>query len=130
MKYYFYSPELHKKALLKMIQWRGLPDSSAEDLPNLGYIAFDGKVPACAGFVRKVEGGMGMVDAFITNPDVCSAKRSEALEQVFKFLLEACKALKINRLTAFSVYDNFFSRLDKYGAVEQKGYKFKTLTIK
>lgn len=70
-------------------------DISYQILPKIGYICIYGKQAIAAGFLRRVEGGFGQLDTFVTNPYFGSKLRNQAINAITDCLLEDAKSLKM-----------------------------------
>jgi len=87
-------------------------------LPKFGLIALDKGTPMAAGFIREVEGGFGMIDSFITDPEASSALRDEALNRITAKLIKIAKYNKVNQLIAYTVDKNTLVRSLSHGFVQ------------
>ena len=76
--------------------------SQSDNLPEWGWIAFYRDAPIGAIFLRRIEGGFGMIDGLITYEKYPSIKRHEAIEELVRLLIEKAKELKLSGLMAFS----------------------------
>lgn len=87
-----YDREAHRQAMISLLKSRNMPIDYELTLPVTGMLAYgeDGTVLAC-GFIRYIEGGYGMMDSFITNPDSPVMIRAEALMFIMKMLQESAK---------------------------------------
>ena len=70
---------------------RGLTPVEDREIPELGVLITYKSVPIVAGFLRKVEGGFGIFDGYITNPEASSEKRNDALDLLTVELLRLAK---------------------------------------
>lgn len=87
------------------------------ELPCIGVLAVEDGVGIAAGFIRLVEGDMGFMDSFISNPSCSAELRDLALDQIGIKLIKIAKANKIKRLIAFSVDNNTLTRACKHGFI-------------
>ena len=71
-------------------------------LPEYGVIVLDKSGPIAAGFLRRIEGSMGMLDSYITNPLSLKEDRQIALRLVTKHLVNVSETLGIHKLIAFT----------------------------
>lgn len=110
-----YHPEYDQKHLEAMLRERDLPKSALNELPELGYIFFDGNRPIAAGFLRKCEGEMGIIDSFITSPGEPPELRNKALDILTKRLVHTANKLGISKLLAFSLDQNTIMRGLRHG---------------
>lgn len=88
----------------------------AEDLPEIGFIAFDAQEPIAVGFLRKMEGPYAMIDSFISNPLVLSMMtRVHAIDLITQELIQKAKQLEIRHLMAFCEYTGTLKRSYRHG---------------
>lgn len=85
------------------------------ELPDIGYIAFSSNIPVAVGFLRKVEGSLGMIDSMSSNPVIEKIKRDEGLDLVTKTLVFHAKRLKMNTIFAHTKLDCIVERSKKHG---------------
>lgn len=69
-------------------------------LPKIGFIAFLGKHPIAAGFLRRVEGGYAQLDGLTSNAHFGSKIRHEGIKSVVTALIEEAKDLKLHGIIA------------------------------
>lgn len=69
-------------------------------LPKIGYIAYAGKMPIAAGFLRRVEPCFAQIDTLVSNAYCGSILRNEAIEKVVDSLLMEAKRLKLKGIIA------------------------------
>ncbi len=90
-------------------------EESLQSLPETGYIVFQDNFPVAAGFLRRVEGGFGQVDSYITDPSVPGKQRDQALDLITDALIKRAKELELRGIVAFSVDQNTISRSLRHG---------------
>jgi len=90
-------------------------DTGTDELPEIGYLAMCDNLPVAAGFVRRCEGGYGILDSFVTNPDAPSEIRNEALDLLASRLIEVAKNSNIKKLLASSLDKNTIERSIRFG---------------
>lgn len=98
------------------------------DLPNIGYIAFKNSHPVCAAFLRVCEGGVGMLEGLVSNPDLPLFTRHLGIESVIDRLILTAKEKHIRRLVSFSVDESTIKRVSKRGFKKQP-HVVMTLTL-
>jgi hypothetical protein len=103
--------------------------SDLKDLPALGYIALVDIYPMAAGFLRKVEGGLGLLDGFILNPSYPRALKDELLDGITLKLIAAAKELKLKGLIALSISEGIKKRAQKHG-FEMREDRMMSLSLK
>lgn len=95
---------------------RELPTNLVDTLPTNGFVIYsDDRTGVAAGFIRKVEGGWGMIDGYLTNPDIAPNIRDEALNILTEKLLQHAKTMGISQLFAFSTDKNTITRSQQHG---------------
>lgn len=111
-----FSPSDDLPMLASWLKGRDLPTDFLDTLPAVGYVVHtSNSLGVAAGFIRQVEGGYGMLDGYLTNPDVPPEIRHEALDALTAALLEEAKQLGISQLFAFSVDKNTIVRSQRHG---------------
>jgi hypothetical protein len=106
------------KDLEAMQEWfsdRGLNAKWLEELPPVGFVAVHEGFPICAGFLRRCEGGMGMIDSYVTDPKASPELRDKALEVVTNQIITFAKESGLRRLIAYSVDKNTLLRAERWG---------------
>jgi hypothetical protein len=86
-----------------------------QDLPKIGYIAFLGKSPVAAGFLRRVEPNYAQFDTFLSNPYFGSQIRHLAMSLVTEELLRDSKELGLRMVLAITSDDSILSRAKDNG---------------
>ena len=91
------------------------------DLPKIGYIAFLGKQPVAAGFLRRVEPNHAQLDTFLSNPYFGSQIRHQGMSQVTTALLVEAKELGLKMVIALTKDASILARAKDQGfqVVEQ-----------
>lgn len=100
-----------------------------KSLPRIGYIAYYGTSPVAAGFLRRVEGGMGMLDALVSSPHFGSRIRHEGISGVVNLLLADAKAISLTGVLAFSSDDGVLKRAKSIGFNEIGGERLIVLNL-
>ncbi len=91
----------------KWLTKQGSPTVQLSDIPRLGLIIPG--VAFCA--VRAVEGDIGILDSVVTNPHVSSLKRNDALDKLFKYVME----MPFKSLLGFSIDESTQARALRHG---------------
>lgn len=121
----------HRRHITKWLKYRQMYKSSLiSELPEIGYIAYEDELPLAAGFLRRCEGGFGMIDSLITDPTAPSELRNEALDKITICILQYAKTNNINNIVAFSRDDNTLKRSLKHGFVLVDDYKVISIKVK
>lgn len=114
--------EFHLSDHLSIIRlWlgqRGLRLELADELPEVGFIAFERDEPIAAAFLRRVEPNHAQLDGLITNTLSQSALRHEAIDLVVTACIEKAKELKIKQILAFSIDEGTLKRSEKHRFVK------------
>ncbi len=110
-----YNSALHNYCITSWLAHRNLRTEAAHELPEVGYVAMDKGRPIVAGFIRRVEGGWGMLDSLVTDPLAPAEIRDKAIDILVCRLFKEAKYLKIKQFLAFSRDDNTLVRSLKHG---------------
>lgn len=102
--------------IFKWLFMRSLPVPSLDELPEMGITVLDDQSnPVAAGFIRRCEGGMAIIDSAVTKPDAEAVVRHKAMELLGKSILEVCASQGYHRVISFSVDENTLKRLQTMG---------------
>ena len=86
------------------------------EIPNVGFIVNHNDLgPVALGFIRKCEGGFGMIDSMITNPTAPAAIRDAALDKLVSRLVASAKRRKLYKIFAFSEDEHTLERAKRHG---------------
>lgn len=114
-----FNREKHTELLVSWFVSRNCYFEGLEDtLPAIGVVAYQGKQPVAAAFLRQMEGFYGMFDGLISNPEASSKDRNAALDAVIDSVLKSAKSLEIKVLMAWSKDENTIIRAVSHGFVE------------
>lgn len=95
----------------KWLEYQGHPVQTYWTLPKLGFI-----IPGvCAGFIRHVEGGYGILDGLVSNPLVSAKTRHKALDTLFTQLL----SVGPDKLMGTTIDAGTLKRAKRHGFIEQ-----------
>ena len=106
--------EQHKQSFLKLLSLRQMDVAISLEIPSYGVIVYECGEPVCLGFLRSVEGGYGMIDGLMTNPEFSPAIRHESLNLVVGAIIEAAKEFKMKLLMAFTSDDSVKGRASAF----------------
>lgn len=112
----------HRDDFEHVNQWldeRSMPLAPAEELPNVGFIAYKEGQPVAAAFLRNCEGGVGVFDSMITNPKTPLFTRHIAIEILIDKVMIYARENRVRRLLAFTTNDGILRRSKKRGFVQQ-----------
>jgi len=84
-------------------------------LPKIGYIAYIGKTPVAAGFLRRLEPCYGQIDTLTSSALFGSQIRHKALESIVNELENEAKRLKIVGLICHTKDAGILSRAQSIG---------------
>lgn len=101
--------------LLQVLKKRDMRLSHMEDLPEVGYVVYEEDLFIAAGFLRKCEGGYGLIDSYITDPKMPPKLRDQALDLITKKLVYVSKKLNMRHIVGFSLDANTISRSQRHG---------------
>lgn len=105
-------------ALLDMYNsqnYAGIADINMNTMPKLGYIVFMDSVPIAAGFLRRVEGGIGHLDGLVSNAHFGGQIRHEGIRLVVDTLLKEAKVLKLKGIIATTADEGILKRAISLG---------------
>lgn len=123
MKISQYNKTKHKSDLVDLLKSRDMNPNNADSVPKYGVIVHNSDLTQtiAAGFMRMVEGQMGILDSYITNPDANSEDRNNALDLITFTLINSAKASKLNKLITITQNDGIYDRAKEHGfVIEQK----------
>lgn len=110
-----YNFAIDKDSIAKLLKQRDMHPDLIYTLPEHGMVAFESGELVAAGFIRRIEGNMAMLDSYITNPQTDKAIRHRALDLITKKLVSAAESHNIHKLIAFTVVDSVLASLNKNG---------------
>lgn len=106
----------HTPMIEKCLKSREMDPALVNDLPSFGLIATDrGGSPIAFGFVRSMEGDYGVLDSYITNPEMSPETRDEALHRLTAKIIKIAKVSGFRQLFAFSVDEHTIMRAVSHG---------------
>lgn len=95
-----------------------MPSVTRHDLPEMGYVASHNGKGIGAIFLRRCEGGAGIVDSLISNPDIQPQIRHIALDALITHIIEQAKNAKIKFLLGYTVDEHTHERSIRLGFSE------------
>lgn len=108
----------HKTKVQQMLLSQNMDPAYADNLPHYSWIALGDGEPIAFGGIRMVEGGMGIMDSYLTNATASSELRNKALDWLTRHLILVSKHLNVTKLIAFSESENIFNRAKSHGFQE------------
>jgi hypothetical protein len=84
------------------LAYRGMSEENPELIPEIGFIAYKEGIPVCAGFLRKCEGKIGILDSLVTNPKVNLFTRHLAINKIVRRVIQAARDQGYLKVLAFS----------------------------
>jgi len=108
----------HFEDLIALLQSNNYPDVESitmRTLPKLGYIAYLGKQPVAAGFLRRLEPCFAQIDTLCSYKFFGSKVRHEGIKLVVDALIEDAKRLKLEGILAFSQDTGVLKRAESLG---------------
>lgn len=105
----------HLPTLLSWLVQRKAYIPTPEELPGIGFISFDGDEAIAAVFLRRIEGGHGLIDGLTSNPNKSPEVRNSGIDLVLKSLMKSAQILKMRNILAFTEYDNLVERMETFG---------------
>lgn len=110
-----YKPELHLSTIELLLHMQGQPVEVAETLPFTGFIAEVKGTPIAAAFLRCAEGGVGIFDGLLSNPEASARLRHEALDNLILEICNAAYDMGIRKVLAYSIDANTIGRAQRLG---------------
>lgn len=105
-------------ALLDMYNsqnYSGIANINMNTMPKIGYMVLMNNHPIAAGFLRKVEGGIGHLDGLVSNAYFGSLVRHEGVKLVVDTLLKEAKSLKMKGIIATTADEGILKRAISLG---------------
>jgi hypothetical protein len=99
---------------------RNIPLWEETSVPKVGFISLKDEVPVAMGFLRLIEGRLGMIDGLLSNPAASGADRSNAIDLIVTQLIDVAKQMHLQGIISFSVDPNTLTRSHKFGFEEKK----------
>ena len=99
---------------------RGMNSELAKDLPEIGYIVFDGENAIAVAFLRRCEGNYGFVDSAISNPSISAYTRNKAMQMVSAAVLVHAGKLGIKHMLVITQDNNTAERAKTFGFSQSK----------
>lgn len=100
--------------LTKLLITRNMNPKLMESLPDIGYTVYKDLDLVAAGFMRWIEGGYGMMDSFITNPEFSSKERYEALNLISDALMAKAKEMEFSKVILLTNETSIMLRSQNY----------------
>lgn len=97
------------------LEQRGRKRVTKHEIPKIGYLVGCDDAYIAASFIRHVEGGYGMFDSLITNPEITPEVRNSALDLICRHTVGRAKELGLSCIFAFSVDNNTLERSERLG---------------
>ena len=94
---------------------RGLREVEEDGVPNAGFICFEGGEPVCAAFLRRCEGGVGIIEGMTSNPDMPGDVRHTALDVLVITLCKQASELEMTKVLAWTVDNSTLTRSARHG---------------
>lgn len=94
--------------------------SPLDSLPEMGIMAYNDKTPVACAFLRRVEGGLGIFDGLMSNPQCSSKDRDEALSLVIDAITAIACNQGIKGIIAWVKDKNTLERAIRHGYSAQQ----------
>jgi hypothetical protein len=102
MQVKLFNIELHFNILNDWLIKHKLSKEDLSNIPQLGYICYEKEIPIAIGFLRMIEGGYAQIDSLVTDPEISSNLRNEAIDLVIKQLIDIAIDLKLKGICSYS----------------------------
>lgn len=113
-----FDPETHTELLLSWLKSRNISSDIAKNLPDIGFLISDAHRPVVIGFLRQVEGNLGICEGFCTNPEIEPSLRNEANDLMVQQLIETGRSMNLTTLMAWTRDNNTLERSLRHGFVK------------
>lgn len=121
----------HRDSAHILLAHREMSEAWTAVLPRFGFIVHEETKPIAMGFIRLLEGKMGVLDSYITSREFPLEIRTLALDLISDELVNFSKTiLKLNGLIAFSDHPNIIERAIRYGFTRMDKNVFQVLSFK
>jgi hypothetical protein len=88
------------------------------DVPSLGFTVKRNDIVIAAGFLRLMEGDIGMIDGYVTDPTALSKDRHSALNELTDKIIIVAKELKLKGLLVFTSDESIKIRAEAAGFID------------
>lgn len=92
-----------------------LPEEFLDTLPKIGLMVFYCNTPIGVAFLRTVEGGKGMIDGFLTDPQSDLTVRNACLDQLIIDLIKVAKYNEMSGIFGLTTNKRVVARAKKLG---------------
>lgn len=92
----------HFDAVSGWLSARNMSNAVLDELPEIGLIAFEQDMPICCGFLRQIEGNLGLFDGLCSNPGIDKARRHLALDFLVQEIVLIAKEFKMRSIFAWT----------------------------
>lgn len=110
--------QAHMVHLCKWLYLREAYIPSKEEMPEIGYIAYNNHQPIAVAFLRKMEGGHALLDGIASNPDASPEDRNQAIDLVMESVVNIAKELNIKSILGYTRDESTFTRSLRHGFVQ------------
>lgn len=104
--------------MLESQKYPNAKDITMKSLPKIGYIALYNGHPVAAGFLRRVEGRLALIDGLVSNAFMGGIIRHKGLDLILNTLIDEAKALKLEGLLGHSVDASVHKRVTELGFIQ------------
>lgn len=119
----------HVADLLELFVKRKMDFSLLKEIPSFALMAYNGENLVAFGGVRRVEGDIGMLDSFITNPEIDPQIRHIALDKITAKMIRLAAFYEVKMLLAFSEDGNTITRAETHGFTTFPNHKFQMIKV-
>lgn len=98
------------------------------DMPQFGLVAYEHEYLVAAGFLRPAEGGVVIMEGFITNDSMNSKIRHKALTLIANKLIQIAKLYDKKIILLYTRDDSVLMRSKSHGFIET-GHKVASLDL-
>lgn len=110
-----FDPSLHMESLISILRSRSTYEPTRDEMPEIGFIAFEGSEPIATAFIRRCEGQYALVDTLTSNPHSSSSLRHAAQDLLIQRCISEAKHRGIKQLFAFTANKGTLERSIRNG---------------
>lgn len=108
--------EWHMDHINRWLTLRGFPAKNhLQELPEIGFVALKEFFPVACAFLRRCEGGVGILEGLATDPEAPGKDRSDAIDGCVTRVLHTADELGMSRIIAWSKESSVIERSKKHG---------------
>lgn len=107
---------------------RDLADVSFDEIPECGFMASHFDRPLACSFLRRCEGGFGIMDSVVADKYADGALKSEALDLLFEAVINQARDFRMTNVVGFTVKNSMIKKAKSFG-YKESDHKLMVLEI-